>query len=137
MAAIPVNLRAVDPAQSILEKPSTAKILGHAATIDTTSSCEFGVGPHISGVELVCVSQAGSSPSFTIGIDGWDEGDLTWENLVTSAAIVGAATTIVKVNPHIVAGANLSATRLVRRRMRATVTYTSGTATGSLTLHAA
>ena len=70
MAAIPVNLRAVDPAQSILEKPSTAKILGHAATIDTTSSCEFGVGPPISGVEQVCVSQAGSSPSFTIGIDG-------------------------------------------------------------------
>ncbi len=134
MAAIPARLQLGD---SLDDPPASCKILGHAAVIDTSSSCEFGVGPDISGIELVCISQTGTTPHFTIGLDGYDPGDDTWENLITSADITGAATTVVKINPHIVALANVSATRLPRRRMRATITFTSGTATGSLTVFAA
>lgn len=132
--AIPTQLQQGD---SLDDAPSSCVILAHATPIDITGSCEFGVGPNVDGIEAVCVSQAGTSPVFTIGIDAFDQADGTWENLITSASITGAATTVVKVNPHIVALANVAATRLVRRRMRVTVTYTSGTATGSLIVHAA
>jgi hypothetical protein len=132
--AIPVKFP--NPGDSLENAPASAVILTAARVIDVTGSCEFGVGPGVRVIELVCVSQTGSSPSFTIGIDGWDPASGTWENLVTSATISTAATTVVQVNPYGVPITNSLAQRACRRRMRATVTYTSGTATGSLVVHA-
>jgi hypothetical protein len=86
--------------QNVVERGLNAVILAHAATIDTTSSCEFSTGPMTDVVELVCVSQTGASPVFTIGLDYFDEADQTWINLITSANITGAATTVVQVNPY-------------------------------------
>ena len=133
---LPANAQLAVPGQSLEDPNASIQICPSTQTFDVTSSCEFGVGKHISGLEAVCTTVAGTSPSFTIGLDAYDIAAQAWENLITSAAITGAATTVIKVNPHIVAATNVSATRLVRRRMRVTVTFTSGVTTGSIVVNA-
>jgi len=96
-----------------------------------TASAEFGLGPNATKVEATVVQTSGTAtPAYTVGIDAWNPADSTWENLITSASVAstGAVTTAVQVNPDTPSVTNVSAQRLVRRKMRVTVTHTNATA---------
>lgn len=96
-----------------------------------TASAEFSVAAGAKVVEAVVVQTSGTAtPAYTVGIDGFNPADSTWENLITSASVAstGAITTVVQVNPGAPPISNSSAQRVVRRKMRVTVTHTNATA---------
>ncbi len=131
-------LPAKAPGDSLNDPPSSLVVCPSTQTLDVTdTSFEFSVDPRVQVVELVCKSATGTSPNFTIGLDGWDPAANGWEVLITSAAVTSAATTVVQVNPETAPITNSSCQRPVRRRMRVNLTVTSGTTTGSLCLHSA
>lgn len=87
---------------------------------DGNFDIEFGVGPHYTNVEFswITLGAIGGAPSYIFSLQGFDEASSTWENLISSAAVVSAASGYISINPDLPAVTNVSAPRVPRRRMR-------------------
>jgi hypothetical protein len=97
-----------------------------SAVYTATGSCEFAAPLGCQMAEIHYKQTAGTAAqSLVLSIDGFNEQDGTWEQLIVSAALVSATTDdkFVQVNPMTPAVTNISSQRVVRRRLRATVTH--------------
>lgn len=123
------QLSGVKPAESVL-------VVSGAYT--ATASAEFGLGPEYTVVEAVAVATAkAATPSVVFAIQGYNPATDAWETLIAGTALTDAGTSAIQVNPNTPSVANVSAQRVVRRRMRVLATHDDADAlTYSITVFA-
>lgn len=81
-----------------------------------------GIGARI----IIDVTAITSTPSVVFAVEGYDPASQKWLALLTSAAIVGVGTTILRIFPGATVAANLSANDFMPAMWRVTATHANG-----------
>ena len=99
--------------------PAAGVIMASAARTASAASTEFGPPPGTVGLTFrIDASASAATPSVVFTVQGWDAAANEWFDILTSAAVTGAGTTTLKVDPRITAAANTVAQHAPVPRMR-------------------
>jgi hypothetical protein len=101
--------------------PGAGELYASAARTATPTAREFGPPEGAVGLTIrIDVSASAATPSVVFTIQARDEVAGEWFDILASAAITGAGSTVMRVDPRIVASANVVAQSALFPRMRLT-----------------
>ena len=87
-----------------------------------TKNTKRAIGMHL----VIEVTAASATPSVVVTVDGIDQVSGAAYNLLTSAAITGVSTNVLKIHPDILAVTNIAAGDMLPEQTRVTMTHADG-----------
>jgi hypothetical protein len=104
------------------ETSKDGKVLFTSAARTTTSSATFNTNC-IGGVFIINVTAISATPSVVFTISGTDPASLAKWTILTSAAITGTGTTVLRVHPSLTAAANTVAKDVLPQAIEVAATH--------------
>jgi hypothetical protein len=106
----------------VVSEAASFPILPSAARIASVNSNPFGSGGAAGLFVVIDVTAIVATPSIVFKLQGLDRVSAKWFDILTSAAITGVGTTVLRVHPELTAVANTVAKDMLPETLRVVAT---------------